>query len=80
MEAEIKPQLQEMQQELEDYKAYQRAASEVETLTPLIKAYSYHSYRQQLNTLKDRVQEAKEEEERNDNDAAEAQVRFNVLY
>ena len=68
-----------MQQDLDDYKAYQRAVSEVDTLKPLITAYSYHSYRQQLATLTARVEEAQEEQDRNDTDTVEAQVRANDL-
>lgn len=79
LESELKPQLVEMQQELEDYKAYQRAVSEVDTLEPLIRAYNYFTYLQQLETLHSRVEEAKEEDSQLDNDTEATQVRYILL-
>jgi hypothetical protein len=63
LEAELKPQLVEMQQELEDYKAYQKAAAEVDTLEPLIRAYEYYTLRTQHDTLTARVADAETQEE-----------------
>jgi hypothetical protein len=74
METELKPQLVEMQRDLEDYKAYQRAVSEVDTLEPLIRAYTYYSYLQQHGTMLARVEEAQEEDMQLDTDTKKTQV------
>lgn len=68
-----------MKQELEDYKAYQRAVSEVDTLAPLIRAYNYYTCLCAHNTLLGRVAEAVEADEQLDIDAKDTQVCYRSL-